>query len=316
VQAVILAAGRGTRLHPITLNRTKAMCPVVGKPIVERVMDTMVTNGISDFVLVISPDDPEIQSYFQQQSKIEANIQFVPQMERKGMGHALLQAAPHIHGDFILSSCDNLVADDQIAAMLAIWKREQPNGILSTLQIEPEEIIRMGIVELDGDRIVRIVEKPTLAAAPSNIGSVPLYMFAAKMKEYLPLIPKSARGEYELQDAIQMLINKDGEVRQYQLPTRIDLTTPEDLLALNMHFLPKKQETIEIKHGILGENTRFKQPVIVGENVSIGDDCQIGPNVYLETGVTLEDGVQLENTVVLRDRVVAAGSQFQNRVVY
>jgi dTDP-glucose pyrophosphorylase len=316
VQAVILAAGRGTRLHPITLNRTKAMCPIVGKPIVERVMDTMVTNGIRDFVLVISPDDPEIQSYFANQSTLDANIQFVPQLERKGMGHALLQASPLIHADFILSSCDNLVADDQIAALLTTWEQEQPNGILSTLRVGPEEIVRMGIVELDGDRIVRIVEKPSLEKAPSDIGSVPLYMFSGKMQAYLPLIPKSPRGEYELQDAIQMLIDRDGKVRQFQLPSRIDLTTPADLLALNIHFLPKNQDKIEIQQGILGKNTRFRKPVIVGKNVTIGGDCVIGPNVYLETGATLEDGVQIENAVVLRDRIVATRSQFKNQIVY
>ena len=71
MQAVILAAGRGTRLAPITDTRTKAMCPIVGKPIVERVMDTLVANGIREFVLVISPDDPEIIPYFKNQSQIE-----------------------------------------------------------------------------------------------------------------------------------------------------------------------------------------------------------------------------------------------------
>ena len=113
MQAVILAAGRGTRLYPITETRTKAMCPVAGKPIVERVMDTLVVNGISEFILVISPDDSEIIDYFENKSQIKASVRFVQQHEQLGMGHALLQAAPYIHDDFILSSCDNLVDESR-----------------------------------------------------------------------------------------------------------------------------------------------------------------------------------------------------------
>ena len=181
MQAVILAAGRGSRLHPITKNRTKAMCPVVGKPIVERVMETLVTNGIHEFILVISSDDQEILDYFEERSKLEATIRFATQDQQLGMGHALLQAAPYIKGDFLLSSCDNLVSETTIHRMLSMWfSNPPPNGILALLRVGPEELTRMGVVELQGDRIIRIVEKPTLAEAPSDIGSVPIYIFSYK----------------------------------------------------------------------------------------------------------------------------------------
>ena len=316
MQAVILAAGRGTRLHPITLNRTKAMCPIVGKPIVGRVMDTMISNGIQEFILVISSDDPEINSYFENKSQIEAEIKIVHQNERLGMGHALLQAAPLIHGDFILSSCDNLVAETEIASMLTIWKHEQPNAVLSTLQVGPAEIVRMGIVELEGDWIKRIVEKPTLANAPSDIGSVPLYMFASKLLSYLPEIAPSPRGEYELQDAIQMLIERDGKVRSFKLNNRIDLTTPADLLALNLHYLNQLNPQTEIIKQNVGANTRFIHPIQIEENVIIGSDCVIGPYVYLETGCVIGDRAELKNTVVLRGRNVPEKAKYENQVVY
>ena len=241
MQAVILAAGRGTRLYPITKSRSKAMCPVAGKPIVERVMDTLLANGISDFILVISPDDSNITEYFSQKSTIAANIQFVQQAQQLGMGHALLQAAPFIHDDFMLSSCDNLVEEKVIHQMLHIWTGEPaPNGILALLKVGQDELTRMGVVEIDDhQRILRIVEKPTLKEAPSNIGSVPIYLFSHKLVEYLARIQPSPRGEYELQDAVQDLINKDGEVYGLMLPDRIDLTHPSDLLQINLHFLKK-----------------------------------------------------------------------------
>ena len=104
MQAVILAAGKGSRLHPITTARSKAMLPILGKPIVERVMEDLVSTGVDDFILVISQNDRYINRYFRRESRIEADVRFVYQAERLGMANALSYAAPLIQGDFILIS--------------------------------------------------------------------------------------------------------------------------------------------------------------------------------------------------------------------
>jgi dTDP-glucose pyrophosphorylase len=318
MQAVILAAGRGTRLLPITETRTKAMCPVAGKPMVERVMDTLVTNGIDDFILVISPDDPEIIEHFGNKSQIKAKIQFATQDKQLGMGHALLQAAPYIQDDFILSSCDNLVDKKAIIRMLTLWAGcPPPNGILALLRVGPEELTRLGVVDMDDDnRILRIVEKPTLEEAPSNIGSVPIYMFSHKLVDYLSKIQPSSRGEYELPDATQKLIEKDGDVYGLLLPGRFDLTLPEDLLRLNLHFLEKQKTKNGDGFDNLGSNTSLTSPVIIEETVTIGDNCKIGPNVFIERGAIVGDGVWLENCVVLRDQTIPAQTRLKNKIIY
>jgi len=318
MQAVILAAGRGTRLYPITKNRTKAMCPIAGKPIVERVMDTLVANGISEFILVISPDDSEILEYFELKSQIEAGIQFVHQGEQLGMGHALLQAAPYIQGDFVLSSCDNLVEEGVILHMLKMWAGDpQPNGVLALLEVGPAELTRMGVVKMDNEqRIICIVEKPTLEEAPSNIGSVPIYLFSNKMVEYLRKIQPSPRGEYELQDAMQELIENDGDVYGLLLPNRIDLTHPVDLLRLNLHFLVKDPPQPDIKMNNFGSGNRFVTPVFFDEDVSIGSDCIIGPNVYIESGAVINNGVRLRNCVILRGSQVNNNAQISDQVFW
>ena len=318
MQAVILAAGRGTRLYPITATRTKAMCPIAGRPIVERVMDTLVRNGILDFILVISPDDSEITEYFTQKSTIDASIQFVHQTHQLGMGHALLQAAPFIQEDFVLSSCDNLVEEKVIHQMLQMWAGEPPpNGILALLRVSEDELTRMGVVEIDDHhRILRIVEKPTLEEAPSNIGSVPIYMFSHKLIKYLARIQPSPRGEYELQDAIQELIDLDGNVYGLMLPDRIDLTHPSDLLRLNLHFLIKGQPESEIHVEDIGVGTKLTNPVIIDQGALIGSNCQIGPNVYIESGATIQDDVKLENCVVLRGSLVRSGMNLQGNIIW
>ncbi len=316
VQAVILAAGRGTRLYPITASRTKAICPVVGKPIVERVMEPLIANGIRDFVLVTNPEDEEIVQHFRSDTQIEANVTLIPQTEQLGMGHALMQAAPLIYEDFVLSSCDNLVTESEIRRMLAIWQAEQPNGMLTLLEVGPEEITRMGIVALAGDWVERIVEKPTLAEAPSNIGSVPLYIFSRRLIEYLPLIPASPRGEYELQDAIQMLIERDGKVRGLMLTGRMDLTLPADLLRINLHYLRNESAGAQGSSLPRSAGVRFLAPARVGDKTVIGPNSVIGPNVYIEGDCTIGAGVRLENCVVLRGSNLPDRAKIANEIIF
>jgi dTDP-glucose pyrophosphorylase len=316
LQGVILAAGQGKRLHPITASRTKAMAPVVGKPIIERVMDTMLINGIKSFVLVVSPDDADITEHFNKVSGISAEINIIPQQQPLGMGHALMTAGPFIHGDFVLSSCDNLVDPHEIKQMLSYWFQNESDAILTTLQVSPEEIIRMGIVELEGNKVTKIIEKPSLDESPTNIGSIPLYVFSHEFLKYLSSIKPSPRGEYELQDAVQMLIDDAGEVCQFRLSGRRDLTTPQDLLAINLHFLSHNQIQSGIDLSNTSENTIFNPPLYIGEEVKIGSNCVIGPNVYLERGCVILDKVELQSTVVLRRRIVQNGSIIRDKVIW
>jgi NDP-sugar pyrophosphorylase family protein len=316
MQAVILAAGRGKRLHPITTSRTKAMAPILGVPIIERVMEAMVVNGVQDFILVISSEDTEIEQYFSKKSKINAAVTMVTQEFPLGMGHALTLAVPHISGDFILSSCDNLVDKTVIKNLLSTWEAKKPNAILSILQVDPSDFVRMGIVELDGELITRIVEKPTIADAPSNIGSVPLYIFSPKLIKYLHRINPSVRGELELQDAIQLLIEQDGSVLGFQITGRSDLTTPDDLLAINLEYLAKVQTRSETPLNNIGKGTQIINPIQIESDVRIGSNCMIGPNVVIEKGCLIGDGANLENVVVLRNRTIPQGSIIRNKVVW
>ncbi len=317
MQAIILAAGRGSRLHPITENRTKAMAPILGKPIVERVMDPLVATGIREFILVISPEDEEIRAYFQDQSQIDAEVKLVPQPEPLGMGHALLQAAPHIRADFVLSSCDNLIPEEDVKRIVQAWGTESgPNGILSLLRVGPANLTRMGVVKLEGNQIVQIVEKPSLEEAPSDIASVPLYCFSPRLLDYLPEVQPSQRGEIELQDAIQTLIERDGDIRGIHVGSRMDLTKPEDLLRINRHYLANGFSTGPACDQKPGRDTEIIPPVYYERGVRIGEHCTLGPNVYIEHNSSIGDRVTLRDTVVLRERQVFSGAEISGQVIY
>jgi NDP-sugar pyrophosphorylase family protein len=316
MQSVILAAGKGSRLHPITVNRSKAMLPILGKPIIERVMESITANGIDDFIVVISPEDREIRRYFQSELKLDANVRFVCQPECKGSGDALRWAAPLIHGEFIQSACDNLVPAKEIGRMLALWQSEpRPNAILSLVRVPPEDIPRTGIVEFDGTYVTRIIEKPRLEDAPSNIASMPLYFFTPRILDYLSDIPLSLRGEYEIQPAIQALIDCNSAVRGLIVPSRLTLTTAADLLIINQHYLVSGDDRPQIAPQAVGPNTKLVTPLYIEQGTIIGVNCVIGPNVYIERDCKIADGVLMQNAVVLRETVVPAGMVIDGQVL-
>lgn len=314
-QGVILAAGKGTRLHPITATRTKAMAPVAGKPIVARVMETLIENGIGDFVLLISPDDQEITGYFQEQFGADLAIRFVVQPQRLGMANALGLAAPFIRGPFILSACDNLTPAAHIAELLDTHEKTQANATLSLMKIDIAKASSTGIIEWENGLIRRIVEKPKPEEAPSNISSLPLYVFSPKILAYLSAVKPSPRGEYELQDAIQMLIERDGQVTGVLTPSRVQLTNVADLLALNHHYLAIDPDAAVVLAPNIGAGTRLIPPVWIDNNVTIGPGCVIGPHVTLEQGCHIGANAQIEDALILRHTTIAAGRQIKHEVV-
>ena len=316
MQGVILAAGKGSRLQPITLTRSKAMLPILGKPIVERVMEHLAVNGVKDFVLVVSPDDLYITRYFRRESELEAEVRFVYQPKRLGMADALRWAAPLITDDFILSACDNLVSAEHVGRMIAAWQGSpHPNGLLTLMPVEPERSGSVGIVKMAGPWITHIVEKPRPEEAPSNISSLPLYCFSRRILDYLPEVSCSARGEYELQDAIQMLIDRDGRVGGVMCEGRLTLTSPADLLAINQHYLMSGDNRPQLAPFTVGPNTRLVTPLHIESGTTIGANCVIGPNVYVERDCRIGEGVTIRNAVLLREAVVADGATVVDQVV-
>jgi NDP-sugar pyrophosphorylase family protein len=304
MQGVILAAGKGKRLHPITTQRTKAMAPVAGKPIVERVVDLLVANGIRELVVLISPDDQEIAPYLQT-ARPELMWRFIVQRERLGMAHALSLAAPFLYGDFILSACDNLTPAAHIGELIAVHHARQAQGTLSLMPIDIAHAASTGIVDWQDGWVKRIVEKPTPAAAPSNISSLPLYVFGSRLLDGLPGVKPSPRGEYELQDAIQLLIDDGGRVTGVLTPHRIQLTNVADLLALNRHYLAANGVDAKVYNGQHNAGARLVPPVLIAPDVQIGPECVIGPHVYIEPGCRIGARTHLADAVVLRGTVLA-----------
>jgi bifunctional UDP-N-acetylglucosamine pyrophosphorylase/glucosamine-1-phosphate N-acetyltransferase len=315
MQAVILAAGKGSRLHPLTLKRSKAMIPILGKPMVERVLETLVDNGARDVIMVVSREDEEIRRHFQEESCIEADIRFVEQEQRLGMANALNLAASLIQEPFVMSACDNLTPPQHVADLIATHRQAGALATLSLMEIDRSLAGRTGVVEWRDGLVWRIVEKPKPEEAPSNISSLPLYVFEPQILAYLPEVQLSPRGEYELQDAIQMLIARHGRVTGAFTTHRLQLTNAADLLALNRHYLETGGDAPQMAPQEVGRDTHLVTPLRIEEGVTIGSGCMIGPRVYIERNCRIGAQVVLRDAVVLRDTVIEDGRTIVGEVV-
>jgi glucose-1-phosphate thymidylyltransferase len=314
MQGVLLAAGKGKRLQPLTFERSKAMVPVAGRPLGARVADLLVAQGIDELIVVVSPGDKEVQPYFATRAALKIPVRFVVQVERKGMAHALGLAAPLLKGDFIMSACDNLVAVEHMREMVMMHQQRGAAATLSLMPIELSQASKTGVVEWDAPHVRRIVEKPKPEEAPSNISSLPLYVFSPAILEMLAWVQPSPRGELELQDAIQLLIERTGRVMGVLTDTRQQVTDAADLLSLNLHIL-NADPTQRICGSLLPPDATLVAPVVIEDGVEIGGGSVIGPRVYIEQGAHIGAGARVQEALILRGAEVAAGQHILGEVV-
>jgi bifunctional UDP-N-acetylglucosamine pyrophosphorylase/glucosamine-1-phosphate N-acetyltransferase len=202
-----------------------------------------------------------------------------------------------------------------VAELLQTHHRQASNATLSLMEIDLALASRTGIIEWHEGQIRRIIEKPTPNEAPSNIASLPLYVFSPKLLNYLTQVKPSPRGEYELQDAIQMLIDQEGHVTGVLTSSRLQLTNAADLLALNRHYLTTGGDTPQLAPRSVGQHTHLITPLRIEEGTTIGPGCVIGPRVYIERNCRIGAGVLIKDAVILRDTVIEDGRQVVGEVV-
>jgi NDP-sugar pyrophosphorylase family protein len=201
--------------------------------------------------------------------------------------------------------------------LITSWtKHQDTQGLLSLERIPMRDTVKTGIVSLNEDLVTRIVEKPSPEEAASNISSTPLYVFSCRILDYLPRAALSMRGEYELQDPLQMMIDDGHLVRGLFLQDRLALTTAEDLLAINLGFLDGEAFGRHIDTQEIGQGTNFVKPIYIEAGVKIGSECNIGPGVYIEKNASIGDGVRLENVVVLHEADVKDGVVLRDQVIF
>ena len=310
MKAVILAAGEGQRMRPLTANRPKVMLPVGGKPIVEHLLIELKEAGINGFVFVVGYCNKQVRSYFGDGAKWGVSIEYSAQRKQLGTADAIRTAAGVIEGNFLVINGDVMINRADIKRLM--------KSRVDTMSIKQVEDPRgLGIVELADGKVINIWEKsqnpPTLMA---NTG---VYLFTPAVFKAIDQTEKSPRGEYEITDSLKILMKSKKGLRSLEIKTWVDLSYPWDLLRANEAMMPgMTAETLgEVEPGVtikgpvsIGRNTVVKAGSYIEGPVIIGEDCRIGPNCYIRGCTTIGNdchigaAVELKNSIIMNHTAV------------
>lgn len=314
MKGLILSGGRGTRLRPITHTSAKQLVPVANKPILFYGIECIRDAGITDIGIIVGDTRDEIRRACGSGETWGVRLTYIHQSKPLGLAHAVRTAAEFL-GDspFVMYLGDNLVREG-ITSLVREFERDRPDAQILLAHVKnPQEF---GVAELEGDRVVRLVEKP--AAPRTDLALVGVYMFNAHIQEAVTAIRPSARGELEITDAIQYLIDHGYAVRSHIVQGWWkDTGKLDDMLEANRMVLETLEREIRgecdpesriLGRVAIGSGTRIMQsevrgPVIIGEGCVI-ENAYIGPFTSLHNGVQIcnsevEHSIVLENSSVM-----------------
>ena len=318
MKALILAGGKGTRLRPLTWSMAKQLVPVANKPVIEYGIDSIIEAGIKDFgIVVLEPNSP-IEAACGDGSRWGANFTYIPQPQPLGLAHAVKTARPFLQDDdFIMYLGDNLIKSS-IADLVREFQQKKPAAtVLLTPVSNPSDF---GVAEMNGDKVSRLQEKPK--EPKSNLALVGVYLFDKRIHDSIDALKPSARGEFEITDAIQGLIDRNMEVRSHIVTGWWkDTGTVEAMLEANRLIL---EDLCACNDGEVDEDSRLEGRVSIGSGTKIvnshirgpavvGKDCLIensfiGPFTAIDDRSTLQDSA-VEGSILLADCVVQGVQQ-------
>jgi UDP-N-acetylglucosamine diphosphorylase / glucose-1-phosphate thymidylyltransferase / UDP-N-acetylgalactosamine diphosphorylase / glucosamine-1-phosphate N-acetyltransferase / galactosamine-1-phosphate N-acetyltransferase len=316
MKGVLLTAGEGTRMRPLTLTRPKTMLQVGGKPILQYNLEALRDAGIKDIIMVVGYKKEAIENYFEDGSKFGVNITYVTQEKRLGTAHAISSIRTEIDNQFIVLNGDIIVNPNLITDLIRKCESDEASSIL--ILIEVEDPSSFGVVEVENDRIKDIIEKPAPEEATSNLINAGIYLFDNTIFNAIDRTPKSERGEYEITDSLKIQITENKPVLGLKSDSKwIDVGRPWELLDVNEHFIGKMEENIrgEVEEGvtihgnvILGKNSIIRSGTYILGPVFIGEGCDIGPNSYLRKYTYIGNNVNVGNAVEIKNSIIMDGT--------
>ncbi len=303
MQAIILAAGEGVRVRPLTRSRPKAMIPVANRPIIEYVIDALLKNGIRDIVVVVGYRKEQVTRYL---NGLEVPVEVVVQEKQLGTAHALQCAESKITGDFLVLPGDNYIDPQSIARI-----RDIPDAILVKEHPSPSNF---GVVLLNNGLVTDIVEKPE--HSPSFMVSTGIYSLK---KSFFSQI----RGN-DITDAISGMIRAGGHIQAVPADDWQDAIFAWDLLKMNRRLLkniPMAREGTVSRQTIIqgpvsigkgttiGPNTVITGPVVIGNDCTIGSNCVILPDTSIGSRVKMDPFTVIGDAIIMDDTVIGSHSR-------
>jgi glucose-1-phosphate thymidylyltransferase len=314
LKGLILSGGAGTRLRPITHTSAKQLVPVANKPVLFYGIEALVDAGVTEIGIIIAPETgEEIREAAGDGSAFGAKITYIVQDEPAGLAHAVLTAEEFIGGSpFVMYLGDNLLADG-LRGLVSTFRAEEPDALILLTPVEDPQ--SYGVAELDGERIVRLIEKPK--DPPSNLALVGVYLFAPAIFDAARALQPSWRGELEITEAIQGLIDEGRSVRSEVVSGWWkDTGQLADMLEANRLVLEEIETRIEgevdedsrvegrvvIEPGAKLERSVVRGPAVIGAGACI-EDAYVGPYTSIGDDVHVRRS-EVEHSIILAGSVV------------
>jgi len=327
MKALILSGGKGTRLRPLTYTIAKQLVPVGNKPILGYVIDHIRDAGIKEMGVIISPETgDEVMRYIDGGKRWGMRVTFIPQSAPLGLAHAVTTAKDFLKDDdFVMYLGDNLLSRG-VKDALKKFRQESPQALIFLKEVDNPK--QFGVAKLDGKgNIVKLVEKPK--RPPSNLALVGVYIFSKEIHDAISRIRPSFRGELEITDAIQELINMGHKVKSEVLDGWwLDTGKKDDLLQANTVVLDDyikrdikgsidrcSQVTgrVAIAKGAVIRESIIRGPVIIGKDTEITNSF-VGPFTSIGEGARITHSV-IEHSVILNHAVLSGIERLEDSLV-
>ena len=312
MKAVILSAGEGSRMRPLTLTRPKTMLPVAGKPIIQYNIEALKESGITDILLIVNYHEDIVKEYFGDGSKFGVNISYKTQEDFIGTANAISYAKDFINESIMVLNGDVILRRDVLKEIINEFEAEKPDTLM--LLTEVDNPSSFGVVEIDGKNIKNIIEKPKPEEAPSNLINAGIYVFNQDIFSKIAETEVSERGEYEITDSVLMQVDEGKNVIGLTTDNSwIDVGRPWELLEINEDMISKIKTTIKGKvekgasingHVFLDEGSIIRSGVYIEGNVYIGKNVDVGPNCYIRGNTYLADNVHVGNAVEIKNSII------------
>ncbi|EKF49924.1 glucose-1-phosphate thymidyltransferase [Thermosipho africanus H17ap60334] len=312
MKALILCAGKGTRLRPLTFTIAKHLIPIANKPVISYSLEKIKSVGIEEVGIVVNPENiKDFKNFFGNGEKFGLKIEYILQQEPKGLAHAVMVSKDFLKDDdFLMYLGDNLILDD-ITSFVEEFKNDE--DMKASILLSPvKDPSRFGVAVVKGGKIIEVVEKPKEPI--SNLAIIGLYLFRNTIFEGIANIKPSWRGELEITDAIGYLIKNNYKVKGHVVyGWWKDTGKPEDLIEANRKILDDNHFKVQIDGIVdtssviqgrvsIGENSEIinstiRGPVVIGKNCII-KDSYIGPYTSIGNNAVIED-CEIENSILM-----------------
>ncbi|PSQ27019.1 glucose-1-phosphate thymidylyltransferase [Halobacteriales archaeon QS_9_68_17] len=310
MKAVVLAAGEGQRLEPLTNLRPKPMVPIANQPLLEYVIDSVSDAGIDEILLVVGYKRERIQTYFGDGHRWGVDIEYAVQEKQLGTGHAVLQAEDHVDDEFLVLNGDRIITADLVEQLVEKRRDTAETVMAATRADDPSEY---GVVTLDGDRVTGITEKPRATTAPSDIVNAGVYAFDQSVFDAIRDINPDPTGELALTAAIERHLD-DEPVRAVRYRGLwVDVSYLWDVTAVTAQVLDELDDPIQ--NGVADEGAQVADDVRTGSDTRVGANATVRRGSALGNNVTVGANAVLSNVVAFDDATIGDGAVLNDCIV-